>query len=43
VIGVRLGDLLTWVVDPRAATKRDFLGMTSGGCPERGAAQPNGR
>jgi hypothetical protein len=35
VIGVRLGDLLTWLVDPQAATKRDFLGMTSGGCPER--------
>ena len=36
VIGVRLGDLLKWLVDPQAATKRDFLGMTSGGCPERG-------
>lgn len=35
VIGVRLGDLLKWLVDPQAATKRDFLGMTSGGCPER--------
>lgn len=35
VIGVRLGDLLTWLVDPQAATKRDFLGMISGGCPER--------
>jgi len=35
VIGVRLGDLLKWLVDPHAATKRDFLGMISGGCPER--------
>jgi hypothetical protein len=35
VIGVRLGDLLKWLVDPQAATKRDFLGMISGGCPER--------
>lgn len=35
VIGVRLGDLLKWLVDPQAATKRDFLGMVSGGCPER--------
>jgi hypothetical protein len=43
VIGVRLGDLLTWLVDPRAATKRDFLGMISGGCPEREAAEPIGR
>lgn len=34
VIGVRLGDLLTWLVDPHAATKRDFLGMVSAGCPE---------
>lgn len=34
VIGVRLGDLLTWLVDPQSATKRDFLGMISGGCPE---------
>ena len=34
LIGVRLGDLLTWLVDPHAATKRDFLGMISGGCPE---------
>ena len=34
VIGVRLGDLLKWLVDPSAATKRDFLGMVSGGCPE---------
>lgn len=34
VIGVRLGDLLKWLVDPHAATKRDFLGMTSAGCPE---------
>ena len=35
VIGVRLGDLLNWLVDPQAAPKRDFLGMISGGCPER--------
>ena len=35
VIGVRLGDLLRWLVDPQAAPKRDFLGMISGGCPER--------
>lgn len=35
LIGVRLGDLLTWLVDPHAATKRDFLGMISGGCPEQ--------
>lgn len=35
VIGVRLGDLLKWLVDPQAATKRDFLGMVSAGCPER--------
>ena len=35
VIGVRLRDLLKWLVDPQAATKRDFLGMISGGCPER--------
>ena len=34
VIGVRLGDLLNWLVDPETAPKRDFLGMTSGGCPE---------
>lgn len=36
IIGVRLGDLLTWLVDPHAATTRDFLGMVSGGCPETG-------
>jgi hypothetical protein len=35
VIGVRLGDLLNWLVDPQTAPKRDFLGMTSGGCPEQ--------
>ena len=35
VIGVRLGDLLKWLVDPHAAPKRDFLGMTSAGCPEK--------
>ena len=35
VIGVRLGDLLRWLVDPHAATKRDFLGMISAGCPEK--------
>jgi len=34
VIGVRLGDLLKWLVDPKAATKRDFLGMVSAGCPD---------
>lgn len=33
VIGVRLGDLLNWLSDPTTAPKRDFLGMTSGGCP----------
>lgn len=36
VIGVRLGDLLNWLVDPETAPKRDFLGMVSGGCPETG-------
>jgi hypothetical protein len=35
LIGVRLGDLLRWINDPQSATKRDFLGMTSGGCPEQ--------
>jgi hypothetical protein len=39
VIGVRLGDLLKWLVDPQAATKRDFLGMISAGCPEREGPQ----
>lgn len=39
VIGVRLGDLLKWLVDPQSATKRDFLGMISGGCPERNSPQ----
>jgi hypothetical protein len=34
VIGVRLGDLLNWLVDPQTAPKRDFLGMVSGGCPD---------
>ena len=34
VIGVRLGDLLAWLVDPESGRERDFLGMTSGGCPE---------
>jgi hypothetical protein len=34
VIGVRLGDLLKWLADPQAVTKRDFLGMVSAGCPE---------
>jgi hypothetical protein len=34
VIGVRLGDLLKWMADPNWGPKRDFLGMTSGGCPE---------
>ena len=35
VIGVRLGDLLAWLVDPESGRERDFLGMISGGCPER--------
>jgi hypothetical protein len=35
VIGVRLGDLLRWLADPQTAPKRDFLGMISGGCPEK--------
>jgi hypothetical protein len=35
LIGVRLRDLLKWLVDPHAATKRDFLGMISAGCPEQ--------
>ena len=35
VIGVRLRDLLKWLVDPQAATKRDFLGMVSAGCPDK--------
>jgi hypothetical protein len=39
VIGVRLGDLLKWLADPQAATKRDFLGMLSAGCP--GADNPH--
>lgn len=34
VIGVRLGDLLKWLNDPKSATTRDFLGMISAGCPE---------
>ena len=34
VIGVRLGDLLKWLADPQTATKRDFLGMVSAGCPD---------
>ena len=34
LMGVRLGDLLKWLSDPESATKRDFLGMTGGGCPE---------
>ncbi len=36
IIGVRLRDLLKWLVDPQAATKRDFLGMVSAGCPDEG-------
>ena len=36
VIGVRLADLLNWLVDPQSAPRRDFLGMTNGGCPEKG-------
>lgn len=39
VIGVRLGDLLKWLVDPQAATKRDFLGMVQAGCPEANPPQ----
>jgi len=39
VIGVRLGDLLKWLVDPQAATKRDFLGMISAGCPDTDRSQ----
>jgi hypothetical protein len=35
VIGVRLGDLLKWMVDPSWGPKREFLGMVSAGCPER--------
>jgi hypothetical protein len=38
VIGVRLGDLLKWLVDPQAATKREFLGMVSAGCPPKDGA-----
>jgi hypothetical protein len=32
--GVRLGDLLKWLADPQSATKRDFLGLISAGCPD---------
>jgi hypothetical protein len=39
VIGVRLGDLLKWLADPQSATKRDFLGMLSAGCPEKDGAR----
>jgi hypothetical protein len=39
VIGVRLGDLLKWLADPGSATKRDFLGMVSAGCPEQDPAR----
>ena len=35
VIGVRLGDLLNWLVDPQTAPTRDFLGMTSSGVRRR--------
>lgn len=35
VIGVRLADLLNWLIDPKSAPTRDFLGMTNGGCPEK--------
>ena len=35
VIGVELGDLLTWLADPSSGANRHFLGMVSGGCPER--------
>jgi hypothetical protein len=34
LIGVRLVDLLKWLADPQSATKRDFLGMISAGCPD---------
>ena len=34
VIGVRLGDLFKWLSDPQSATKRDFLGLVSAGCPD---------
>jgi hypothetical protein len=34
LIGVRLGDLLRWLTDPRSATTRDFLGLVSAGCPD---------
>jgi hypothetical protein len=36
LIGVRLGDLLKWLSDPPSAVTRDFLGLISAGCPERG-------
>jgi hypothetical protein len=39
IIGVRLRDLLTWLADPQAATKREFLGMVSAGCPEQDVAR----
>ena len=35
LIGVRLGDLLNWLVDPQSGKKREFLGMVSGGCPQK--------
>ncbi len=35
VIGVELGDLMTWLADPTSGAKRHFLGMVSGGCPEQ--------
>jgi len=35
VIGIELGDLLKWLADPSSGANRHFLGMTSGGCPER--------
>jgi hypothetical protein len=35
LVGVRLGDLLKWLSDPRSATKRDFLGLVSAGCPDQ--------
>ncbi len=35
LIGVRLGDLLKWLSDPQSATKRDFLGLVSAGCPDQ--------
>jgi hypothetical protein len=35
LIGVELNDLLKWLADPSWGRNRHFLGMISGGCPER--------